>query len=125
MYAAFRIHTERPVLQKLKIAIFFYISTASVVKLADFLATDPGVRVRLPVLPDFWGPLSLVSTIEELLGRKCSDSRVENRDFGRRDPSSWPRTPFYPQKLSLTSPARGGPSVGTVPSRTQATELKI
>jgi hypothetical protein len=32
-------------------------------------------------------PLSLMSTIEELLGRKGSDSGLENRDYGRRDPS--------------------------------------
>jgi hypothetical protein len=33
------------------------------------------------------GPLSLVSTTEELLGRKSSDSGLEIRDYGRRDPS--------------------------------------
>jgi hypothetical protein len=32
------------------------------------------------------GPLSLVSTIEELLERKSSGSSLENRDYGRRDP---------------------------------------
>jgi hypothetical protein len=30
------------------------------------------------------GPLSLVSTIEELLGRKSSGSGLENRDYGLR-----------------------------------------
>jgi hypothetical protein len=30
---------------------------------------------------------SLVSTIEELLGRKGTDSGLENREYGRRDPS--------------------------------------
>jgi hypothetical protein len=30
------------------------------------------------------GPLSLVSTIEELLGRKRSGPGLENRDYGRR-----------------------------------------
>jgi hypothetical protein len=30
------------------------------------------------------GPLSLVSTIEELLGRQSSGSGLENRDYGRR-----------------------------------------
>jgi hypothetical protein len=30
------------------------------------------------------GPLSLVSTIEELLGRKSSGSSLENLDYGRR-----------------------------------------
>jgi hypothetical protein len=37
------------------------------------------------------GPLSLVSTTEELLDRKSSGSCLENREYGRRDPSSWPR----------------------------------
>jgi hypothetical protein len=46
------------------------------------------------------GPLSLVSTTEELLERKCSGSGLENREYGRRDPSRWPRSTLYPQKLS-------------------------
>jgi hypothetical protein len=33
------------------------------------------------------GPLSLVSTIEELLGSKNSGSGLENREYGYRDPS--------------------------------------
>jgi hypothetical protein len=33
------------------------------------------------------GPLSLVSTIEELLEKKSSGSGLENRDYGHRDPS--------------------------------------
>jgi hypothetical protein len=33
------------------------------------------------------GPLSLVSTTEELLGRKSIGSCLENREYGRRDPS--------------------------------------
>jgi hypothetical protein len=33
------------------------------------------------------GPLSLASAIEEVLGRKRSGSGLENRDYGRRDPS--------------------------------------
>jgi hypothetical protein len=33
------------------------------------------------------GPLSLVSTIEEILERKSSGSCLENREYGRRDPS--------------------------------------
>jgi hypothetical protein len=31
------------------------------------------------------GPLSLVSTIEELLGRKSSGSGLENREYGHRE----------------------------------------
>jgi hypothetical protein len=33
------------------------------------------------------GPLSLVSTTEEPLGRKSSGSGLEIREYGRRDPS--------------------------------------
>jgi hypothetical protein len=36
-------------------------------------------------------PLSLMSTTEELLGRKISGSGVENQDYGRRDQSRSPR----------------------------------
>jgi hypothetical protein len=32
-------------------------------------------------------PLSLMSTTEELLGRKSSGSGLENREYDRRDPS--------------------------------------
>jgi hypothetical protein len=42
------------------------------------------------------GPLSLVSTIEELLGRNCSGSGQERREYGRRDPSRWPCCTLYP-----------------------------
>jgi hypothetical protein len=59
--------------------------TASVVYWSEFLATDPEARVRFPALPCFLrkkkgkqvvgleqGPLSLVSTTEELLDRKVA-----------------------------------------------------
>jgi hypothetical protein len=45
------------------------------------------------------GPLSLVSTIEELLERKSSGSGVEIWEYGCRDPSRWPRGTLYPQKV--------------------------
>jgi hypothetical protein len=48
---------------------------------------------------------------------------LENREYGRKDPSRWPRSTLYPQKLALTSPTSGGGSVGIVRSRTQATEV--
>jgi hypothetical protein len=70
-------------------------------------------------------PLSLVSTIEEPLGRKSSFSGLESREYGRRDPSRWSRGTLYPQKLALTSPISGGRSVGIVRSRTQATEFSL
>jgi hypothetical protein len=71
------------------------------------------------------GPLSLVITIEELLGRKSSGSGLESREYGHGDPSHWPRDILYPQKLVLTSSTSGGSSVGIVRSRTQATELVL
>jgi hypothetical protein len=55
-----------------------------------------------------WGPLSLVSTIEEILGRKSSGSGLKNRDYGRNNSSRWPRVTLYPQKLVLTSPTSDG-----------------
>jgi hypothetical protein len=58
---------------------FYEISrTASVVKWSEFLATDPEALVRFPALPEKIvlglerGPLSLVSTTEELLDRKVA-----------------------------------------------------
>jgi hypothetical protein len=69
------------------------------------------------------GPLTLVGTTEELLGRKCSGSSLENLDYGRRDPSRSPRGTLYPQKLALNWAKRGGRSVGIVRSRTHATEF--
>jgi hypothetical protein len=75
--------------------------------------------------PIFWevvglerGPPRLVSTIEELIERKSSGSGQEIRDYGRRDPSRWPCGTLYPQKLALSSPTRGGRTVGIVRSRT-------
>jgi hypothetical protein len=45
------------------------------------------------------GPLSLVSTTEELLGRKRSGSGLESREYARRDSSRWPRGTLYPQNV--------------------------
>jgi hypothetical protein len=58
------------------------------------------------------GPFSVVSATEELL-RKNSSS-IRHTDYA---------TPHYEQKLALTSPTSGGPSVGIIRSRTEATEL--
>jgi hypothetical protein len=52
--------------------------TASVVQWSEFLATDLEARVRFPALPEKKlvglerGPLSLVSTTEELHDRKVA-----------------------------------------------------
>jgi hypothetical protein len=71
------------------------------------------------------GPLSLVSTTEELLARKSSGSGLESREYGRRDSSLLPRGTLYLQKLALTLPTIGGHSVGIVRSWTQATEFSF
>jgi hypothetical protein len=69
------------------------------------------------------GPLSLVSTIEELLERKSSGSGLENREDSRGDPSRWPRGTLYLQKLALTPPTNGGHSIGMVHSRTHTMDF--
>jgi hypothetical protein len=46
------------------------------------------------------GPLSLLSTTEELLGRKSSGSGLESREYGRRDMSRWPHVTPLPAKVS-------------------------
>jgi hypothetical protein len=69
-------------------------------------AADPDVQVRFPALPHLvrvvgleHGPLSLMSTTEELLGRNSSVFGLENREYGRRDPSRCPRDTLYPQRV--------------------------
>jgi hypothetical protein len=42
-------------------------------------------------------PHNLVSTIEELLGRKNSGSGLEIWEYGGREPSLWPHGTLYPQ----------------------------
>jgi hypothetical protein len=95
----------------------------------------PGYRSRGPGFDPrhyqtFWevvrleqDPFSLVSTIEELLGRNSSGSGLENREYCRGDPLHWIRNTPYPQNLALTSPTSGGRSVGIVRLQTKATEF--
>jgi hypothetical protein len=65
-----------------------------------------------------------VNTFEELLERNSSGTDLENREYGRRDRLRWPSDTLHPKKkLRLTSPTRGGRSVGIVRSRTMATEF--
>jgi hypothetical protein len=71
------------------------------------------------------GPLSFVTTIVELFGRKSSFSGLEIREYGRRDQSRWPHGTFYPQKLASTSSTSGDSSDGIVRSRTKATEFSF
>jgi hypothetical protein len=56
----------------------------------DYRSRGPGFDYRAlqkKVVGLERGPLSLVSTTEELLDRKSSGSCLENREYGRRDPS--------------------------------------
>jgi hypothetical protein len=71
------------------------------------------------------GPLNLVSTIEELLGRKSSGSGPENREYDRGDMLRWLRDILYTKKLALTSLTSDDRSVGIVRSRSKATEFLL
>jgi hypothetical protein len=65
-----------------------------------------------------------MSTNEELLERKSCGCDLENQDNGRKGSAALTtRQTFYPKMLTLTSTTSGGLSVGTVRSRTQATEF--
>jgi hypothetical protein len=100
-----------------------------VVRVFGYRFRPPGFDFRRYQI--FWvvhlerGPLSLVRTIEELLGRKSSGSGLEKREYCCRDQSRWPRGNFYQQKLALTSPTSHGRSVCIVRSRTQTTEFVL
>jgi hypothetical protein len=89
-----------------------------VVRVHGYRSRGPGFDSRhyqifLEVVGLERGVLILVSTNEELFGRKSTGSGLENREFGRKDPLWWPYNSLYLQKLSLTSPTRGGRSVGS------------
>jgi hypothetical protein len=72
------------------------------------------------------GPLSLVSTTEEPLGINNSGSRLEDLEFGSRDPSRWPRdTPLSTKIGTNFADKRGCRSVGIVRSQSQATEFSL
>jgi hypothetical protein len=94
------------------------------------LATDPEARVRFPALPEEKkvlrlerGPLSLVSTTEELLDRKVTAPvwKTKNTAVGIRHADHV--APSIREKLAITSPTSGSRSVGIVRSRTQTVEF--
>jgi hypothetical protein len=66
-----------------------------------------------------------VSTTEELLGRRSSSSGLETEITATGILRADHVTPFYLQKLALTSPISGGRLVGVVRLRPEATELFI
>jgi hypothetical protein len=71
------------------------------------------------------GPLSLVSTTEDLLGRKSGGFGLENEITAVEIRHVDHVTLLYQKKLPLTSPTIGGRSVGIVRSRTQAAVLSL
>jgi hypothetical protein len=71
-----------------------------------------------------WGPLSLVSTIVEVLERKSSSSGLEKRDYGCRIHRADYVTPLYPQKVG-TNFSDKRQLLGIVRSQTKATELLL
>jgi hypothetical protein len=68
------------------------------------------------------GPLSLVSTIEELLERKRSGFGLESREYGRRNPSQTTWRPLS-AKVGTNFTDRRRSHGRYVRSRIQATEL--
>jgi hypothetical protein len=89
--------------------------------------------VSIPVITTFsekqwvWSGVHSASWVKlrSYLEKKSSGSGLENREYGRRNPSRWPRGSGHPQKLALTSPISGGRLVGIVRSRTQVTEFSF
>jgi hypothetical protein len=71
------------------------------------------------------GPLSLVGKIEEILGRKSSNSHLESQEYDSGVLLRWPHNTLYPLKLALTSQTNGSCSVGIVHSWTKATEFSL
>jgi hypothetical protein len=80
-------------------------------RLCGLVVRVPGYRSRGPGFDSqryqiFWeivgperGSLSLMSTIEETLGRNSRGSGLENREYYRGDPLRWPRDALYQQKV--------------------------
>jgi hypothetical protein len=73
-----------------------------------------------------WGSLSLVNTIEELLGKKLAASakKTDITAVGIRHADYVTRS-IHTKKLALTSPTSGGRSVSIVRWRAKAMELLL
>jgi hypothetical protein len=85
----------------------------------------PGTTRKKKVVGLERGPLSLVSTTEELLDRKVAapDYKTENTAVGIRHADHV--TSYIRKKLAITSPTSGGRSVGIVLSQTQTMEFSF
>jgi hypothetical protein len=94
--------------------VFVYSVTLSGYRSRGLGSIPDATRFLWEVLGLERGPLSLVSIIEKLLERKSSGSGLESREYGRKDPSCWPRGTLYRQQLALTLPTSGGCSVDMV-----------
>jgi hypothetical protein len=66
------------------------------------------------------GPLNFVSIHEELSEWKSRALVWKIEINGYEDPLRYHTMPFYPQKLALTSPTRGGRSAGIVRLQTKS-----
>jgi hypothetical protein len=71
------------------------------------------------------GPLTLVSTVEELLERKRSGPGLDNQDYGRRNLRALTTRHPLSAEVFLTSQTSGIRSVGIVRSPNRAKELFI
>jgi hypothetical protein len=71
------------------------------------------------------GPLSLVSTTEELLDRKVAAPVYKTEITAVRIRHADHVAPSIPQKLAITSPTSGGRSVSIVRSRTPTMEFSL
>jgi hypothetical protein len=102
-----------------------------VVYWSEFLATDPEAQLRFPALPEKKvvglkrGPLSLVSTTEELLDRKVAAPvyKTENTAVGIRHADHV--VPSIRKTLAITSPTSGSRTIGIVRSRTETMEFSF
>jgi hypothetical protein len=85
----------------------------------------PGTTRKKKLVSLELGPLSLVSTTEELIDRKVAAPvyKTENTAVGIRPADHV--APSISKKLAITSPTSGGRSAGVVGSRTQTMEFSF
>jgi hypothetical protein len=66
------------------------------------------------ISPDCLCGLEVVNNLRSYLEEIVAAPGLENRSYGRRDSSRWPRDNLYPLKLALASPTGGDRSIGIV-----------